>query len=254
MRFLSDFKYKAYQVTYEGDIREWTLDSETMKFRALGREYSPDAMPDDALLVRVSNITDDKDHYIEEGQRIMDIYGDEYEVQVCGISGCFIAVNDKGMFKHLNTVTNPSIIRKYPLTIVEELQEVKRNIEPDEIYDGTYDFKFKIDTHGLEEYAKKLNMSVTPLRKKQLKIIDWEIDIAFGPFDDEEEENGNKVRGVYRSGVYTVKDIELTKVTHDRVIEMYENITEYGSYIKSMEIVKKHHKAIQSTYEIKENK
>jgi len=246
MRFLSEFKYKAYQVTDEGTVTEWSWDNETMKFRTLGRENSPDAMPDDVLLVKVSSIPDENDHYIEEGQRIMDIYEYEYEVQVCGYTGCFIAVDDEGAFKQLNAVSNPSIIRKYPLAIVEELQEVKRNAEPKEIYDGIFDFKFKIDAQNLERYAKKINVSVTSLRKKELKIIDWEMDIAFGPFEDK---NG-KLLGVYRNGVYIVKDVELNKVSYDRVMEMYQNITEYSSYVSSVEIVAKKGQAVAESYKL----
>jgi len=232
MKFLSDLECKAYEVTEEGNIKEWYLDTDTFTFRTDTSAYSGDNMNDRAVFVKVSNMRDEYGIPIEEGQKIIDVNGIEYEVKYDGCNG-FIAFNGD-VAKQLKNIVAPMIARRYPLEIIEEQRMIKAEISnSDNLLNGSGTIKIEINVNKLEKEAKERKVSISALRKRYLEAIDLEISVAFDLVTE-----GNKLLGFYINGIYKIKDVVFKNMNKDELYELYEYIREQCPHVENIIIEK----------------
>lgn len=230
MNFLSELNIKIYEVTKNGELREWTLDTNTMTFKTIGREYSANHIGADAVVVKVSNIEDVCSNKIEEGQLISDKYNNNYVVNFN--DGCFVAINlsSKEVIL-LKDVESPKITKKYPKEISKLLLEIKREVSS-EIYAGNYALVFLFNEDELKKEARSKGVEISSLRKKYLEVIDWEVYLLSNKQTD------SNALGVYLKGKYTISNVNLN-IAHEDIEEAFQYINDLIPSLKTIKLTPK---------------
>ena len=231
MKFLSELDIKVYDVTKDGELREWMLDINTMTFKTIGREYSANHMGTDAVVVKVSNIKDINNNKIEEGQTISDKDNNSYIVIFK--DGCFKAVNISSKEEMLlKDIKLPKIVKKYPEEVSNLLAEAIKDAGTSKTYTGIYALTFFFSEDKLAKEAQAKNIGITSLRKKYLKTIDWEVCIL-----SDKQINSN-VAGVYLKGRYTIDDVNLN-VSHEEIEDVFRYLNELIPPLETIKLTPK---------------
>jgi len=229
MKKLSDLKCKAYEVvTKEGEafVKTWVLDTETFTFKSNTSIYSGCHMSEDAVFVKVSGIQDEEGDFIEEGQMIVDKNGASYEVLFDSKVG-FVAKN-KESSKLLVEIVGARIVREFPKEIMEILSEKRDAIKQD---NSLYEVYVELDVNYMKAKAKRNKTSLSVLRKEALEILDEEFSIMLS-FENSEETEENKVKGVYHKGIYKIPNLKI--VDKDNVQEYVSVLKDTYKFIKNI--------------------